>query len=140
MFSPNASRVNFEVESLLDGFNSVAGPCAFVSFAATGVGIDAKTKERIFEPFFITKTGNGKGRGLPIAYHIIKEHGGSMKVESTPGQGPVMSLYLPLAKPERVNMIPISLGAPCGKAHKQLPDFISTAIRECTAGGSGRGL
>ena len=140
MFSLNTRRANFEVESLLNGFNSIAGPCAFVSLADTGVGIDAKTKERIFEPFFTTKTGNGKGLGLPIAYHIIKEHGGSMKVESTPGQGTVISLYLPLAKPERVNMIPIPLGAPCGKAHKQLLDFNFPAVCECTTGRSGRGF
>ena len=138
-FSLNTSRVNFEDESRLNGFNSIAGPCAFVSLADTGVGIDAKTKERIFEPFFTTKTGNGKGLGLPIAYHIIKEHGGSMKVESTPGQGTVISLYLPLAKPERVSMIPIPLGSLCGKAHKQLLDFNSPAVCECT-GRSGRGF
>lgn len=115
------SKLNpFSMASILSQAHALSFPLPIQVLS-----IDAKTKERIFEPFFITKTGNGKGRSLPIAYHIIKEHGRSMKVESTPGQGAVISLYLPLAKPERVNMIPISLGAPCGKAHKQLPDFIS---------------
>jgi signal transduction histidine kinase len=111
MFSLNTSRVNFENRSIPEGKHDNFGECAFISLADTGIGIDEKIKERIFEPFFTTKTGNGKGLGLPIAYHIIKEHGGSMKVESTPGQGTTINVYLPLAKPEIVNTIPIPLPA-----------------------------
>ena len=88
------------------------GPCAFISLADTGIGIDDKIKERIFEPFFTTKTGTSKGLGLPMAYHIIKQHGGSMKVESTPGQGTAVTVYLPLTRPEMVNMVPIPLPGP----------------------------
>jgi two-component system, cell cycle sensor histidine kinase and response regulator CckA len=66
----------------------------------------------LWQPFFTTKTGNGKGLGLPTAYRIIKEHGGSMKVESTPGQGTAVNVYLPLTKPEIVTMLPIPLPAP----------------------------
>jgi signal transduction histidine kinase len=119
-FSLNTSRVNFEDESLLDGFNFIAGSCAFVSLADTGVGIDEKIKEKIFEPLYTTKTGNGKGLGLPIAYHIIKEHGGIMKVESTPGQGTAINVYLPLARPEMVHMIPIPLPTPCAGIYNDI--------------------
>jgi two-component system cell cycle sensor histidine kinase/response regulator CckA len=115
IFSLNTSRVSFENRSIPEGNNDNFGSCAFISLSDTGIGIDEKIKERIFEPFFTTKTGNGKGLGLPIAYHIIKEHGGSMKVESTPGQGTAINVYLPLAKPEIVNMIPIPLPAPYGR-------------------------
>jgi len=119
-FSLNTGRVNFEDESLLDGFNFIAGSCAFVSLADTGVGIDEKIKEKIFEPLYTTKTGNGKGLGLPIAYHIIKEHGGIMKVESTPGQGTAINVYLPLARPEMVHMIPIPLPTPCAGIYNDI--------------------
>jgi two-component system, cell cycle sensor histidine kinase and response regulator CckA len=107
-FSLNTNRVNFE-NATPGHSDDNFGPCAFISLADTGIGIDEKTKERIFEPFFTTKAGNSKGLGLPIAYRIIKEHGGSMKVESTPGQGTAVTVYLPLTRPEIVNMVPIPL-------------------------------
>jgi signal transduction histidine kinase len=116
VFSLNTGRVNFENRTVLEVNGDNFGPCAFVSLTDTGPGIDAKIEESIFEPFFTTNSGKSKGRGLPIAYHIIKAHGGSMKVESTPGQGTAINLYLPLAKPEIVNkMIPIPLPAPYGR-------------------------
>ena len=96
IFSLNTGLINFEKRSIPEGNDNNYGPCAFISLADTGTGIDEKIKERIFEPFFTTKTGNGNGLGLPIAYHIIKEHGGSMKVESAPGLGTAINVYLPL--------------------------------------------
>jgi signal transduction histidine kinase len=115
VFTLNTGRIDFGVESSLDGLNPVAGPCALISVTDTGSGIDARHMEMIFEPFFTTKTGNGKGLGLPTAYRVIKEHGGSMKVESTSGQGTVVNVYLPLTKPEAVNMLPIPLPPPYGR-------------------------
>jgi two-component system, cell cycle sensor histidine kinase and response regulator CckA len=117
MLSLRTGRVHFQGESLPDGLNSAGGSCAFLSFADTGIGIDEKIKERIFEPLFTTKADGGKGLGLPTAYHIIKEHGGSMKVESTPGHGTVIHIYMPLSKPETVNMIPIPLPAQYDRPH-----------------------
>jgi signal transduction histidine kinase len=113
-FSLSTNQVNFEIESLLDGDNPIVGACVFVSLADTGLGIDKKIKERIFEPFFTTKT-NGNGLGLPIAYRIIKQHQGSIKVDSRVGQGTEVNIYLPLTKPEIVNMMTIPLGPSCGK-------------------------
>ena len=111
-FMLNTNRVNFENRSIPEDSDDNYGTCAFISLADTGTGIDEKIKERIFEPFFTTKTGTGKGLGLPIAHYIIKEHGGNMKLESTPGQGTAINVYLPLAKPEIMNIIPIPLPAP----------------------------
>ena len=113
-FSLSTNQVNFEIESLLDGDNPIVGACVFVSLADTGLGIDKKIKERIFEPFFTTKT-DGNGLGLPIAYRIIKQHQGSIKVDSQVGQGTEVNIYLPLTKPEIVNMMTIPLGPSCGK-------------------------
>jgi two-component system cell cycle sensor histidine kinase/response regulator CckA len=111
IFSLNTNRVNFTNQSIPEGNDDNFGACAFISLVVTGVGIDEKSKERIFEPFFTTKTDNNKRLGFPIAHHIIKEHGGTMKVESTPGQGTVINVYLPLARPEIMNTIPIPLPA-----------------------------
>jgi signal transduction histidine kinase len=70
-------------------------PAVEISFADTGCGIDPVRLERIFEPFFTTKTG-GTGLGLAIAERIIESHGGSIAVESEPGQGTTFKVRLPV--------------------------------------------
>lgn len=115
-FSLSTNQVNFEIKSLLDGDVPIIGACAFVSLADTGVGIDKKIKEKISEPFFTTKT-DGKGLGLAIAYRIIRQHYGRIKVESRMGQGTEVNIYLPLTTPEMVNMMSIPLGPSCGKIY-----------------------
>ncbi|MHC4441168.1 MAG: PAS domain S-box protein [Planctomycetota bacterium] len=66
-----------------------------------GCGMDSETVERIFEPFFSTKN-MGRGMGLPAALGIVQSHNGRIQVESTPGGGTTISVWLPKAKAEAV--------------------------------------
>ena len=67
-----------------------------VAISDTGSGITEENITRIFDPFFTTKeVGKGTGLGMNIAYNIIKEHGGTIKVESKPGQGSCFTVSLP---------------------------------------------
>ncbi len=73
-----------------------AGRYVCVSVADDGLGMDAATMGRIFEPFFTTKgVGKGTGLGLSQVYGFARQTGGGVKVESTPGQGTRITLYLP---------------------------------------------
>jgi two-component system, NtrC family, sensor kinase len=67
------------------------------SFADTGRGIPEEDLKRVFEPFFTTKASKGgTGLGLSITYGLVQELGGSIRVESTVGQGTRFTVILPL--------------------------------------------
>jgi signal transduction histidine kinase len=69
-----------------------------VEFADTGHGIKEEDLDRIFSPFFTTKeVGHGTGLGLAISYGIVKEHKGTITVESEEGQGATFTIRLPVS-------------------------------------------
>jgi C4-dicarboxylate-specific signal transduction histidine kinase len=77
-----------------------------VVFRDTGPGIPEGLEQRIFDPFFTTKeVGTGTGLGLSITYGIIKEHDGSITVESRPGEGASFRIELPLADREALGAV-----------------------------------
>lgn len=68
-----------------------------LEFKDNGMGMDKTTQQRMFDPFFTTKEiGEGTGLGMSISYGIIKDHGGDIIVDSTPGEGTIMKVKMPL--------------------------------------------
>ena len=72
-------------------------PCVELTVSDNGCGMDAETLSHAFEPFFTTKkSGRGNGLGLATVCSLVKQVGGAMTAESTPGIGTSISVRLPL--------------------------------------------
>lgn len=76
-----------------------------IRFADTGCGISEKNLTKIFEPFFTTKDpGKGMGLGLPLCHRIIESLNGEIEVHSTVGQGTEVTVFLPPAPKNSLNL------------------------------------
>ncbi len=81
--------------------NPNPGPGRYLCYGVsdTGVGIEPHLMDKIFDPYFTTKTpGKGTGLGLAVIKGIVEHHGGGIHVSSTPGQGTTFKVYLPVAR------------------------------------------
>ncbi|AMC37161.1 hypothetical protein VN23_18595 [Janthinobacterium sp. B9-8] len=73
----------------------------WIDIEDNGCGIPPELQSRVFEPFFTTRpVGSGTGLGLSLAWKIISDHGGHIVLNSTPDQGSLFRICLPLASPE----------------------------------------
>jgi len=72
-------------------------PRVSVSVRDTGAGIPPEKIKRVFDPFFTTKpVGQGTGLGLSVSHGIVTKHGGTIRVESRPGEGSTFTVELPV--------------------------------------------
>lgn len=74
-----------------------------ISFTDTGSGMSAENLSHVFEPYFTTKP-SGTGLGLLIVRRIVREHGGELSIESSPGQGVTLTIRLPYVE-KRIRML-----------------------------------
>jgi two-component system cell cycle sensor histidine kinase/response regulator CckA len=94
--SIDVSRIDVSEEQSRARPDIPAGSYVRMSVADTGSGIDPEAIPHIFEPFFTTKEkGKGTGLGLATVYGIVTQHQGHVRVESAPGKGTSIDVYLP---------------------------------------------
>ena len=97
---PDGGRFKLSARNASPAEVDIAGEFVVLTVADTGIGIDPELTERIFEPFFTTKpSGQGTGLGLSQVYGLCAQAGGSARIDSAPGEGTRVSLYLPATDP-----------------------------------------
>ncbi len=97
---PEGGRLTMSARALAIADAATVPDGDYVEFevADTGCGMDPETVQRAFEPFYTTGgPGDGSGLGMSVAYGIVRGHGGSFELDSTPGEGSSVRFVLPAA-------------------------------------------
>jgi PAS domain S-box-containing protein len=103
------SLSDFEISDskIFKGKKMAVGEYIKLEVSDTGHGMDTKTVERAFEPYFTTKEkGDGTGLGLALVQAIVEEHDGFCEVKSEPAKGTSVYLYFPIARENEEKNIP----------------------------------
>ncbi|MBU4471560.1 MAG: response regulator [Desulfobacteraceae bacterium] len=95
----NVASQSISADSANDFVDLPAGDYLKISIGDTGPGIEPNHMDRIFEPYYTTKSvEKGSGMGLAVVHGIVKTHGGAVIVDSRPSHGTKFTLYFPLVK------------------------------------------
>ena len=105
---PEGGRLTMEISSteirpehLAEHPGLCLGKHVVLAVSDSGTGITREVQSRLFEPFFSTRRlGKGVGLGLAAIYGIVQQSGGTIAVESRPGNGATFKVYLPQVRPE----------------------------------------
>jgi signal transduction histidine kinase/CheY-like chemotaxis protein len=114
-----------------------AGDYVMVAVRDTGEGMSPEVLSRVFEPFFTTKeVGKGSGLGLSQVYGLAKQSGGGVRVDSRPGEGTSVEVYLPRSAVEPFLQVVADIEAEAEppQDRKVLVVDDDSAVREVTAG------
>ncbi|HET9449200.1 MAG TPA: ATP-binding protein [Steroidobacteraceae bacterium] len=86
--------------------NDEVGKYVVIAVADNGVGMEPQVLERVFDPFFTTKPlGQGTGLGLSMVYGFAKQSGGQVRIDSRPGKGTTVRIYLPSADRRAISSV-----------------------------------
>ena len=106
---------------LRSGLDLVPGAYVAIAVCDTGGGIAPEIRDRVFEPFFTTKEpGRGTGLGLSMVYGFVKRQHGAVTIDSEPGHGTTVTLYLPGLVGQ----------AKAGRGRRPAPDAAAPAARD----------
>ncbi|MFT7464203.1 MAG: PAS domain S-box-containing protein, partial [Pseudohongiellaceae bacterium] len=106
-------------------------PLLCLSVQDTGVGMSAETLARIFEPFFTTKgVGEGTGLGLAMCDGLVRQNGGRLLVQTSPGEGTCFEIYLPAQRGPLARVAEIAPEPPVAGAETILLVEDDNAVRE----------
>ncbi|WP_051309021.1 response regulator [Desulfogranum japonicum] len=133
VLSITVEEIEIEKQQLSMLPNLEQGGYIRMSIADTGTGIDPEIVGRIFEPYFTTKEKiKGTGLGLAIVHSIVRQHKGEITVDSTPGEGTVFHVYLPVSEAAVTEVAQSGQKIPSGTEHVLVVDDEETLVQITT--------
>ena len=131
ILSVSLTPLTINPHDLIHNIDLRPGPYMMLDVTDTGLGMDKQILERIFEPYFTTKSqGEGTGMGLSVVHGIIKSHGGNITVYSEPGKGTTVHVYLPVIEKGKTEETEVQEGpVPTGTDRILLVDDEQSVIK-----------